>query len=58
MSATWSITKKELISYFTSPIAYIVIAIFILLSGFFSTAWSGGSTPQLCRWPRTPITSS
>lgn len=41
MSAVWSITKKELISYFTSPIAYIVIAIFILLSGFFfySLVW-------------------
>lgn len=41
MSAAWSITKKELVSYFTSPIAYIVIAIFILLSGFFfySLVW-------------------
>ncbi len=41
MSAVWSITKKELISYFTSPIAYIVIAIFLLLSGFFfySLVW-------------------
>lgn len=41
MSAVWSITKKELVSYFTSPIAYIVIAIFILLSGFFfySLVW-------------------
>ncbi|MCR4409016.1 MAG: ABC transporter permease [Candidatus Saccharicenans sp.] len=41
MSAIWSITKKELVSYFTSPIAYIVIAIFILLSGFFfySLVW-------------------
>ncbi len=41
MSAVWSISKKELVSYFTSPIAYIVIAIFILLSGFFfySLVW-------------------
>lgn len=41
MSAVWSITKKELISYFTSAIAYIVIAIFLLLSGFFfySLVW-------------------
>ncbi|MDI6697878.1 MAG: ABC transporter permease [Candidatus Saccharicenans sp.] len=41
MSPVWSITKKELISYFTSPIAYIVIAIFLLLSGFFfySLVW-------------------
>ncbi|MCR4396400.1 MAG: ABC transporter permease [Candidatus Saccharicenans sp.] len=41
MSPVWSITKKELVSYFTSPIAYIVIAIFSLLSGFFfySLVW-------------------
>lgn len=41
MSPIWSITKKELVSYFTSPIAYIVIAVFILLSGFFfySLVW-------------------
>lgn len=35
MKALWSITKKELLSYFTSPIAYVVIAVFTLLSGFF-----------------------
>ncbi|MBC7348346.1 MAG: ABC transporter permease subunit [Candidatus Aminicenantes bacterium] len=41
MSPVWSITKKELVSYFTSPIAYIVIAVFLLLSGFFfySLVW-------------------
>lgn len=41
MNPIWSITKKELVSYFTSPIAYIVIAVFILLSGFFfySLVW-------------------
>jgi len=41
MKAIWSITKKELLSYFTSPIAYIVISIFVLLSGFFfySLVW-------------------
>jgi|YNPBryunderm2012_1023409.scaffolds.fasta_scaffold00016_15 ABC-2 type transport system permease protein len=41
MKAIWSIAKKELMSYFTSPIAYIVISIFTLLSGFFfySLVW-------------------
>ncbi|MGB9893668.1 MAG: ABC transporter permease [Candidatus Saccharicenans sp.] len=41
MKAVWSIAKKELLSYFTSPIAYIVISIFVLLSGFFfySLVW-------------------
>ena len=29
------ITKKELKSYFNSAIAYIVIAVFLLLSGWF-----------------------
>ncbi len=31
----FSIIKKELILYFNSPIAYIVVFIFLLLSGFF-----------------------
>lgn len=41
MKSVWSIAKKELIQYFSSPIAYIVIAIFVLLSGFFfySLVW-------------------
>jgi ABC-2 type transport system permease protein len=35
MKNIWSITKKELGSYFTSPIAYVVIFGFQLLFGFF-----------------------
>jgi len=35
MKAVWSIIKKELLTYFTSPIAYIIIFTFLLLSGFF-----------------------
>lgn len=31
----WPIMKKELRLYFTSPIAYVVIAIFLLLAGYF-----------------------
>jgi len=31
----WPIMKKELRLYFTSPVAYVVIAIFLLLAGYF-----------------------
>jgi ABC-2 type transport system permease protein len=34
------IAKRELISYFTSPIAYVFIVIFLLLSGFFTFMFS------------------
>lgn len=35
----WTITKRELTSYFTSPVAYVFIVIFLVLVGFF--AFSG-----------------
>lgn len=35
MYQIWSITLKELKSYFVSPLAYIVIAFFLLAAGFF-----------------------
>jgi ABC-2 type transport system permease protein len=35
MKNVWSIAKKELQAYFSSPIAYVVIAVFLLLVGFF-----------------------
>jgi ABC-2 type transport system permease protein len=42
---TWAniktITKRELGAYFSSPIAYVLIVIFLLLCGFF-TFWVGG----------------
>src|ERR1051325_65554 len=37
----WTITKRELSAYFTSPIAYVFIVIFLLLCGFF-TFFVGG----------------
>src|SRR5208337_4485840 len=37
----WTITKRELGAYFTSPLAYVFIVIFLLLSGFF-TFFVGG----------------
>ncbi len=39
MQQTWYIFRKEFSTYFTSPIAYVVISIFLVLTGwfFFST---------------------
>ena len=36
MSAVWTIAKRELASYFTSPVAYVFLVIFLLLTGFFT----------------------
>lgn len=35
MKKIWAIVKKEIKSFFVSPIAYIVIAMFLLISGYF-----------------------
>jgi len=32
----WAVTKRELGSYFSSPVAYVFIIIFLMLSGFFT----------------------
>lgn len=32
----WTITKRELVGYFASPVAYVFIVIFLLLNGFFT----------------------
>ncbi|MEW5902200.1 MAG: ABC transporter permease subunit [Acidobacteriota bacterium] len=41
MKNIWNIAKKEIKTYFSSPIAYVVIAVFLLLVGFFfySAVW-------------------
>ena len=36
MKAIWTITKRELCAYFTSPVAYVFLVIFLLLTGFFT----------------------
>jgi ABC-2 type transport system permease protein len=36
MSQIWVIAKRELGSYFTSPVAYVFLVIFLLLTGFFT----------------------
>jgi ABC-2 type transport system permease protein len=35
MKNLWIITKKELRAYFTSPIAYVIMTVFLVLVGFF-----------------------
>ena len=35
MRNTFLIARKEIVSYFTSPMAYIIAAVFLALSGLF-----------------------
>src|SRR5262245_38565454 len=37
----WTITKRELVGYFASPVAYVFIVIFLLLNGFFTFMLGG-----------------
>jgi ABC-2 type transport system permease protein len=49
-----SITKKELKAYFSSPIAYTVIAVFMLLVGFFFyslVSWFNSQSMQMAQNP-------
>ena len=41
MNVIWTIARRELGSYFTSPVAYVFLVIFLLLTGFF-TFTAGG----------------
>jgi len=34
LGTTWTIAKRELTSYFSSPVAYVFLVIFLLLAGF------------------------
>src|SRR4051812_7240254 len=36
MSVVRTIIKRELVAYFTSPVAYVFLVIFLLLTGFFT----------------------
>ena len=38
MGNTWVITKRELSAYFSTPLAYVFIVIFLALSGAITTA--------------------
>ena len=47
MNKTWHIIKRELASYFGSPIAYVFLIIFLILTGFFTFMMGGFSTDEL-----------
>lgn len=54
MKNIWIITKKEIKSYFTSPIAYVVITVFLVLVGFFFYSliwWFNSQSMQMSRNP-------
>jgi ABC-2 type transport system permease protein len=54
MNNIWSIARKEIKSYFISPIAYVVIAVFLLLTGFFfssAISWFSAQSIQMAQNP-------
>ena len=38
MKNIWTVTKREIQSYFTSPIAYVILAVFVTIAGYFFIA--------------------
>lgn len=55
MKNIWYITKKEIKTYFTSPIAYVAITVFLVLVGFFFYSlinWFNMQSMQLARYPQ------
>jgi ABC-2 type transport system permease protein len=54
MNNIWTIAKKEIKTYFTSPIAYVVIAVFLVLVGFFfssALSWFNSQSIQMAQNP-------
>ncbi len=54
MKNIWAIFKKEIKTYFTSPIAYVVITVFLVLIGFFFYSliwWFNSQSLQLAQNP-------
>ncbi|MGQ9672713.1 MAG: ABC transporter permease subunit [Candidatus Aminicenantales bacterium] len=54
MKNIWSIAKREIKAYFSSPIAYVVIAVFLLLVGFFFYSaiwWFNSQSIQMAQNP-------
>jgi ABC-2 type transport system permease protein len=54
MNNVWSIAKKEIKSYFSSPIAYVVITVFLVLTGFFFASavnWFSAQSIQMSQNP-------
>ncbi len=54
MSQVLSVCRKEIRAYFTSPIAYVAITVFLILVGFFfytSISWFNLQSIQISRYP-------
>src|SRR5512136_1487705 len=54
MTNIWSLVKKEVRAYFSSPIAYVVIAGFLLLVGYFYYSlvwWFNAQAMQMAQNP-------
>jgi ABC-2 type transport system permease protein len=54
MKNIWNIARKEIRTYFTSPIAYVVIAVFLVLVGFFfssALSWFNSQAIQMAQNP-------
>lgn len=54
MKNIWAICKKEIKTYFTSPIAYVVITVFLVLAGFFFYSliwWFNSQSLQMSQYP-------
>ncbi len=54
MSQVLSICRKEIRTYFTSPIAYVAITVFLILVGFFfysTVSWFSLQSIQISRFP-------
>ncbi|MBN1224574.1 MAG: ABC-2 transporter permease, partial [Candidatus Aminicenantes bacterium] len=55
MKNIWIICKKEVRAYFTSPIAYVAITVFLILTGFFFQSlmwWFNTQSLQMARNPQ------
>jgi ABC-2 type transport system permease protein len=46
MRNVWTICRRELYSYFVSPVAWVLLALYAVLSGAFATAISSGFVQQ------------
>jgi ABC-2 type transport system permease protein len=54
MKNIWTVCKKEIKTYFTSPIAYVAITVFLVLVGFFFHSliwWFNTQSMQMARNP-------
>jgi len=54
MSNVWAVCKKEIKSYFTSPIAYVAITVYLVLVGFFFQSliwWFNTQSMQMAQNP-------